>query len=50
MGDDEDPTSGALYYANLALVSQGGWFYRVIVSQPAQHPVRGVIGHHTFYA
>ena len=42
-----DPTNGALYYANLHVISKDGWFYRNIV---LKHPVTAQIGKHTFFA
>jgi N-acetylmuramoyl-L-alanine amidase len=45
---DEDPTNGALYYANLR-DSTSGWFFRHIVDDPANHPKLATIGHQVFY-
>ena len=46
--DVDDPTHGALYYANLA----GGvdsWFTQNIVGSPKWHPHTATIGKHDFY-
>jgi spore germination cell wall hydrolase CwlJ-like protein len=48
-GTDGDPTNGALYYANLK-ESTSGWFFRNIVNDPLNHPLRANIGHQVFYA
>jgi spore germination cell wall hydrolase CwlJ-like protein len=48
-GTDSDPTHGALYYANLK-ESTSGWFFRHIVNDPLNHPLRANIGHQVFYA
>jgi spore germination cell wall hydrolase CwlJ-like protein len=48
-GTDNDPTSGALYYANLK-DSTSGWFFRNIANDPDNHPLRATIGQQTFYA
>ena len=48
-GTNRDPTNGALYYANLEQ-STSGWFFRHIVEDPLNHPVRATIGHQVFYA
>lgn len=45
--DTEDPTDGALYYANL-LTATSGWFWNSIVHGPG-HTQTVVIGKHTFY-
>jgi len=45
--DKDDPTDGALYYANLATATSG-WFFENIASSAA-HPKTIVIGHHTFF-
>ena len=42
-------TNGALYYANLEETTSG-WFFRHIVEDPLNHPVRARIGHQVFYA
>jgi spore germination cell wall hydrolase CwlJ-like protein len=57
--DTVDPTHGALYYANLAVVRaaneahglprEAGWFFRHIVNDPVNHPQLAHIGEHTFY-
>jgi hypothetical protein len=49
-GIDPDVTNGALYYANLASIDQGGWFARHIVGDPAQHPEVAKIRDITCYA
>jgi spore germination cell wall hydrolase CwlJ-like protein len=41
-----DMTHGAVFYANLKNIQQGGWFERNIVSK---YPITLVLGHHTFY-
>lgn len=46
-GDDEDPTDGALFYANLATATSG-WFFENIVKSPL-HPRTVTIKHHTFF-
>ena len=43
-GTDSDLTNGALYYANLK-ESTSGWFFRHIVNDPANHPLRATLGH-----
>jgi spore germination cell wall hydrolase CwlJ-like protein len=48
-GTDTDPTNGARYYANLK-ESTSGWFFRNIVNDPVNHPLRATIGHQVFYA
>ena len=48
-GTDSDPTNGALYYANLA-ESTSGWFFRHVVNDPVNHPLRATVGHQVFYA
>lgn len=45
--DASDPTSAALYYANLATATSG-WFFDNIVKS-VEHPRTVVIGHHTFF-
>ena len=46
--DENDPTHGALYYANLASnVDQ--WFLQNIVGSPKWHPHTATIGKHDFY-
>jgi spore germination cell wall hydrolase CwlJ-like protein len=45
---DADPTSGALYYANEAVVG-AGWYRTHIIENPA-HPITATIGRHTFRA
>jgi spore germination cell wall hydrolase CwlJ-like protein len=45
---DTDNTGGAHYYANLQTMTSG-WFERVIVDDPVNHPQTVVIGHHTFF-
>jgi spore germination cell wall hydrolase CwlJ-like protein len=49
-GDVDDPTHGAVYYANLAHEDPQGWFQRNIVEKPTAHPVTAVIGGHSFFA
>jgi len=44
---DDDPTDGALYYANERHISPTGWYTVNIVNSPS-HPVTVVIGGHTF--
>lgn len=46
--DDADPTGGACYYENPKTASSG-WFQRVIVGDPVNHPMIVKIMHHTFY-
>lgn len=48
-GTDSDPTDGALYYANLK-GSTSGWFFRNIVNDPENHPLRATVGQQVFYA
>jgi spore germination cell wall hydrolase CwlJ-like protein len=48
-GTADDPTNGALYYANLK-ESTSGWFFKHIVNDPTNHPLRATIGHQVFYA
>lgn len=45
-----DTTGGALYYANVANIEQGGWFARNILAQPTKHARTEVIGSHCFFA
>ena len=45
-GTNDDPTKGALYYANEA-VTGPGWYRINIIENPA-HPILLVYGHHTF--
>lgn len=47
---DSDPTTGALYYANLDTITPGGWFQRQILEKPAEHRPLVKIGSHTFFA
>jgi hypothetical protein len=47
-GTDEDLTSGAHFYANLALVAPNSSFWK-IVNDKKNHPQSAVIGHHTFF-
>jgi spore germination cell wall hydrolase CwlJ-like protein len=47
-GGEDDPTQGALYYANLDLTTSK-WFTENIVGQPKWHPVTVKIGKHTFF-
>ena len=46
--DTDDPTDGALYYANLQTATSG-WFFDHIVNDPVNHPHTVKIGHHDFY-
>jgi len=46
---DDDPTLGALYYANEKHITPNGWYQKNIIENPA-HPVLAVIGSHTFRA
>jgi spore germination cell wall hydrolase CwlJ-like protein len=46
--DDADPTSNAHYYEN-PKTATSGWFSRVIVGDPVNHPMTVKILHHTFY-
>lgn len=43
-----DPTHGALYYANLK-DSTSGWFFNHIVADTVNHPLLATIGHQNFY-
>lgn len=45
--DTDDPTDGALYYANLRAATSG-WFFENIVNSP-EHPKTVQIGHHAFF-
>lgn len=45
-GTNDDPTKGALFYANEA-VTGPGWYRTHIIENPT-HPILVVIGHHTF--
>lgn len=47
-GSDEDPTNGALYYAN-EVTATSGW-YKTNIIDSGQHPVTLHLGHHTFRA
>ncbi|MHB8503430.1 MAG: cell wall hydrolase [Candidatus Acidiferrales bacterium] len=47
-GTDEDITNGARYYDN-PKTAASGWFKRVIVDQPAIHPLVYEIGKQKFY-
>ena len=52
-GIDDDPTKGALYYANTSLAKTAGfsgWFVDNIISKPESHPVKATIKNHTFFA
>jgi N-acetylmuramoyl-L-alanine amidase len=44
-----DPTHGALYYANLK-ESTSGWFFEHVVKDTVHHPLRATIGKQNFYA
>jgi spore germination cell wall hydrolase CwlJ-like protein len=46
--DDADPTYNAHYYEN-PKTAKSGWFSRVIVGDPINHPMTVKILHHTFY-
>lgn len=48
-GHVEDITNGACYYANLAIATSG-WFFDSIVRNVSEHPVKAIIGKHTFFA
>jgi spore germination cell wall hydrolase CwlJ-like protein len=43
-GTKSDPTNGSLYYANLKK-STSGWFFRHIVNDPKNHPLRATVEH-----
>jgi cell wall hydrolase len=45
--DSEDPTDGALYYANLKTMTSN-WFMENIVKS-AEHPHTVTVGHHDFF-
>jgi spore germination cell wall hydrolase CwlJ-like protein len=47
---DPDPTNGALYYANLEIITPGCWFEIEVVLKPQIHPLLIVIRNHHFYA
>ena len=47
-GTVNDPTHGALYYANLK-DSTSGWFFNHIVADTVNHPLLATIGHQNFY-
>jgi hypothetical protein len=57
--DKDDPTDGALYYANLDVVKaanvraglpeDAGWFMKHIVGDPVNHPETLQQGRHTFF-
>ena len=49
LGEDPDPTDGALYYCNPEF-EDSGWFKDNIIDQPDLHPVRATIGRQVFYA
>lgn len=46
---DDDPTRGALYYANQKTMTPNGWFFRNIVMKPTEHPLTLLAGAHAFY-
>lgn len=48
-GANNDPTHGALYYANEDNIDIGGWYDRNII-QKTSHPVLLKYKHHTFRA
>ena len=48
-GHVEDITNGSCYYANLAIATSG-WFFREIVQNVSEHPVKAIIGKHHFFA
>ncbi len=45
---DPDPTLGAHYY-EYAAAATSGWFARVIIGDPVNHPFRVKIGRQNFY-
>jgi spore germination cell wall hydrolase CwlJ-like protein len=47
--DKDDPTNGALYYANLKIATSG-WYFEHIVDDPVNHPETAEIGRHSFYS
>ena len=49
LGGDDDPTKGAIWYAN-PKTATSGWFATNIAGNPVLHPVLCTIGHHVFYA
>ena len=49
LGNDPDNTGGALYYANLMFVPNGGWFDKYILRHPETHPPTVKIAHTTFF-
>jgi N-acetylmuramoyl-L-alanine amidase len=44
---DDDPTLGAVWYANEKYIDKDGWYDRNII-QSGRHPILVVIGKHTF--
>jgi N-acetylmuramoyl-L-alanine amidase len=44
---NDDPTKGALYYANENDIQPNGWYFRNMINNP-KHPVTVVLGQHTF--
>lgn len=48
-GQESDITGGALYYANLEHIDQGGDFERRILGHPEKYPRTALIGAHTFF-
>lgn len=48
LSGDDDPTKGALYYANEANIQFNGWYARNIIGRPDLHPVTVVYGQHTY--
>jgi len=47
--EQNDPTNGALYYANVREIPADGWFMRHVVESKA-HPLLAVINHHSYFA
>jgi spore germination cell wall hydrolase CwlJ-like protein len=47
-GKNEDPTRGAVYYANLDTMTSS-WFKENIVNKPSVHPMMVKIGRHSFF-
>lgn len=47
LSGDDDPTKGALYYANEKNIQPGGWYQRNIIDS-GLHPVTTVYGKHVF--
>lgn len=47
-GGIDDPTDGAVYYANEKYITPNGWYKKNIIDRPDLHPVTVIIGGHTF--